>query len=780
MPVFPDLGPKFRVVGLLGRGGIGTVYEAVHVPLRRTVAVKRIAAEFAARTESVERLRREAETAGRIGHPNIVQVVDFDIAPDGLPFLVMEKLEGETLRARLRSRGRLSASETVLVLRQICAALSATHAHGILHRDVKPENVFMARSEDGAETVKLLDFGLARPEQGPTLTVEGQFVGTPAYLAPEQVSGGRSTERTDVYATCLVGYECLCGARPFEARGLEAVLAAILELEPGRPTASGAAPDARPLDDIILRGLEKDPAKRWQSADALGAALGDALAGKHVRGLWTSRLGRMWRSRAGRLATIAIAAAGLLGVGAILRADPEGQRTDPLPKLHADVVRDLGCGEAGTARANTALGRALSRVRSVRRVEAAPTAGLRLESSCRAEKNSVVVRAVLRAASGRERAQTAVRSALPAGAAAGAVVELCARMGWEVPREAREAAVGSVPLEVEALVDRVSKTGFTLEAVLAGEALAREAVRRAPDHLPARIWLGWMLLRKPRFTRDHRLASVRESQRQAARALELGPDDPEAHRLVGILHYVMREDLDTLRELRWAERAGKADAQLHLYRARIAGWLGQHQAEVEEIGRCLEVEPENPECLGRRMYGHVLDQGPRALERALADRSAEPRLAVYERVHARALVGRVDEAALLYEAGLAGAGGTIDVVDRPFLEGLIAARRGDREAAMRSLRALEEIAREEDLTRNLATNACYQAAELSAVLSDRERVIVWAREGLARAFWNDDYWDKHFVFRAIRRDPRFAEIVREARRRGNERWEQARRLDLVD
>ncbi len=308
----PDVGSKYRVLRLLGRGGMGAVYEAEHLALRKTVAIKRLTAS--ADPGAIERLRREAEAATRIGHPNIVAVQDFDVGPDGLPFVVMEKLDGEDLRARITRQGRLPAAETIEVVSRVCDALGAAHRAGILHRDVKPENVFLARAPDGKESVKLLDFGLSRAQDGQTLTVEGQVLGTAAYMAPEQVRGLRATERSDVYSVALVAYECLSGVQPFFGEGFEGTLGRVLLFDPDPPTRAGAPPECRPLDEVVMRGMEKDAGRRWASVAEFESALQAAWEGRSVSGVRGTALRRRLRSRAARIGA-AVVVIGLVTAG---------------------------------------------------------------------------------------------------------------------------------------------------------------------------------------------------------------------------------------------------------------------------------------------------------------------------------------------------------------------------------------------------------------------------------------------------------------------------------
>ena len=269
---FPDL----EVGRLLGRGGMGAVYEARQTRLDRTVALKVLPPELRRDAAFAGRFRREAKALAKLGHPSIVTVFDFGAAPpgddgrDGPFYLVMEFVDGPDLRAVLRRDPRPSPAETLAIVRQIGAALDYAHGRGVVHRDVKPENVLLSR--DG--TVKLADFGLAKlagPEDASaadaptTLTRAGQVMGTPQYMAPEQLTGGAAVDhRADLYAVGVLLYELLTGALPLG------------RYEP--PSVRADVPAG--WDAIVHRALEVDPAARYPTAAALLADLDRLAAGE--------------------------------------------------------------------------------------------------------------------------------------------------------------------------------------------------------------------------------------------------------------------------------------------------------------------------------------------------------------------------------------------------------------------------------------------------------------------------------------------------------------------
>ena len=269
----PEQIGAFRVIGLLGEGGMGLVYDAIDTRLGRPVAVKTIRHDAVDRALR-DRFWREARLAATVNHPNICQIYEVGEADQNL-FLVMERLEGESLAIRLR-QGPLPLSDAVQIGLEVLSALEALHVRDIVHRDLKPANVFLTRH--GA---KLLDFGLARPANNDavdtqlSLTQPGTILGTPKYMAPEQVQGGPVDARTDVFATGAILYEMLAGRAPFEAPSLVALADKILRADP--PMLSGS-PRIVAADRVIHRALAKAPEARFVSAAAMADDLRRVLA----------------------------------------------------------------------------------------------------------------------------------------------------------------------------------------------------------------------------------------------------------------------------------------------------------------------------------------------------------------------------------------------------------------------------------------------------------------------------------------------------------------------
>jgi serine/threonine-protein kinase len=258
---------RYRPVHVLGHGGMATVELAHDRELDRPVAIKRLADNLAANGEFKQRFLREARLAARLAHPNIVAVYDVG-DEDDLPFIVMEYVEGETLGDLLRRRGRLEPDEAVAIALQACAGLETAHEAGLVHRDIKPQNLLVTPGG----TVKIADFGIARSLDGTQLTKAGTVLGTAAYLAPEQGAGERVTAAADVYALGAVLYELLTGRPPYiadslaelAARQREGTIAPVRELAPAVPAAT---------EDAVMHALARDPEYRPPSAAALAGEL---------------------------------------------------------------------------------------------------------------------------------------------------------------------------------------------------------------------------------------------------------------------------------------------------------------------------------------------------------------------------------------------------------------------------------------------------------------------------------------------------------------------------
>ena len=281
---------EYRIMKAMGAGASGVIYEARRVRDDLPVAIKLLRAAAAHESVASDRLRREAEALGLAWHPNVVEVIDHGHLPDGTAYLVMELLAGESLATRLKQRKKLSPKELLPIARDVCDALAAVHAAGVIHRDIKPGNIFMERTTDDlgntSERVKLLDFGIARIEWEETrITTVGSPVGTPGYMSPEQETGIEVDARSDIYSFGAALYECLVGEPPPPTpSGLWLVASENPSAGANRDTqirsALGEAPPA--WRAIVERALMPNPDDRYPDARAFAKALRDLDAPAQV------------------------------------------------------------------------------------------------------------------------------------------------------------------------------------------------------------------------------------------------------------------------------------------------------------------------------------------------------------------------------------------------------------------------------------------------------------------------------------------------------------------
>jgi serine/threonine-protein kinase len=271
------VGGKYQISRLLGEGGMGVVYEAKHTFVGRRFAIKFLRPEFARDLDMLARFQREAQAAGTLEAENIAAVTDFGVDGAGAPYLVMEHLDGEDLARLLARNGRMAVSRAAGLMVQACRGLAVAHAHGLVHRDLKPGNLFVLRRADGGDLVKVIDFGIAKlrstADDAPSRTKTGAMMGTPYYMPPEQARGQRDIDhRADVYALGAILYELLSGAKPHPGDSYNAILFNILtqpaaplsSLRPGLPPGLGA---------VVERAMAFEPGDRFASADELAQAL---------------------------------------------------------------------------------------------------------------------------------------------------------------------------------------------------------------------------------------------------------------------------------------------------------------------------------------------------------------------------------------------------------------------------------------------------------------------------------------------------------------------------
>lgn len=273
---------RYRILGVIAKGGMGMVYDAIHIGLRRRVAIKTLRGQYAQSKTAIARFHNEAAVAGRFGHPNIVEVYDLGVLDDGTPYLVMERLEGETITERLARERPMPIPVVLDVAVQVLSALVVTHTEGILHRDLKPDNICLVGGDRGPLTVKVLDFGVAEafntgvaPSILVSMAAAGShaIAGTPAFMAPEQAQGVRDLDaRADLYSVGMLLYVMLTGQLPFKAPTAAALLAEIQRVKPIRPRM--LRPEVpHSLDVATMRALALDREERFPSAASMMDAL---------------------------------------------------------------------------------------------------------------------------------------------------------------------------------------------------------------------------------------------------------------------------------------------------------------------------------------------------------------------------------------------------------------------------------------------------------------------------------------------------------------------------
>jgi serine/threonine protein kinase len=269
---------RYELRRLIARGGMGLVFEAHHKFTRRAAALKVLPEELRSQAEAHARLLREAHALTTVRHPGFVEVLDAGVCSDHGPYLVLEMLEGRTLDGILAARRRLTIEDTIQVGRQMCDAVAYANARGVVHRDIKPSNVFVARNEVGCETVKIIDLGVAAvadeqlAQHDPKLTTAHEVIGTPEYMAPEQLWGHDVDARTDVYAIGMTLYECLTGEVPYTGAYPDVLIRVSNATKP--PSVRDKRADVTPAVSLVIeKALEKEAGARFQTAADLGRAL---------------------------------------------------------------------------------------------------------------------------------------------------------------------------------------------------------------------------------------------------------------------------------------------------------------------------------------------------------------------------------------------------------------------------------------------------------------------------------------------------------------------------
>jgi serine/threonine protein kinase/Flp pilus assembly protein TadD len=361
------LDAKYEIVARLGEGGMGTVYRARRLHIGGEVAVKVLSQKFTTDRNAVERFRREARTAAELNHPNIVTVHDLGetSGEDAPVFIVMELVQGESLRRIIRREGRLASSRAIALMRDICAGVGLAHRRNIVHRDLKPDNVLVLPPQEGHEfeTAKVVDFGIAKLLESvndPGLTQSGAVLGTPSYLSPEQCRGESVNARSDVYNLGAMFYEMLVGTPPYSARNLAGLITKHLTSSPPPFPEDLSIPKA--LESVCLKALAKDPASRQANAsvfarelqEAVGAAasaspeMGVDFSDAHRRSAAkvdpTHRSTKSFVLLIGLAAVVLVLVAGYLllkRTGGTPGADPAASVDPAAAQRHADLASEL-------------------------------------------------------------------------------------------------------------------------------------------------------------------------------------------------------------------------------------------------------------------------------------------------------------------------------------------------------------------------------------------------------------------------------------------------------
>jgi len=300
---------RFRILSKLGEGGMGAVYKAEHIRMNRICAIKILSQQMAREADALARFNREAQMSSRIAHPHAVTIYDFGEAENGLIYLAMEFVEGETLTSLLKREGPLPLDRTVRIARQIADALTAAHKLNIVHRDLKPDNIMLSRSEEG-DYVKVLDFGIAKifaDDERYDLTKTGLVIGTPLYMSPEQLSGERLDARSDVYSLAIIVYQMLTGALPFAGENTQAQMIKRLTDDPlPIRQANPQVYISQEVERVLMAALARERNRRTPSANEFIKHL-EAAAQSPIRSVAPSRSNQTAFNQAAALPTSELA-----------------------------------------------------------------------------------------------------------------------------------------------------------------------------------------------------------------------------------------------------------------------------------------------------------------------------------------------------------------------------------------------------------------------------------------------------------------------------------------
>jgi serine/threonine-protein kinase len=331
------LGDAYEIVRPIGIGGMGAIYEAAQIRTRKRVAVKMMSKELAAHPEALARFRREVKVTTELAHPHIIDVLDFGTSPEGQPYLVMEYLDGEDLEQRLERVGRLQPRTAAEVVTQLASALAVAHQEGVVHRDLKPGNVFLLRVPGDAVFVKVVDFGISKVLKAATtkLTMARQVVGTPEFMSPEQAAGRVDwvDHRSDQWALACLAWHMLSGRLPFWQSEVADILTQVIQGEPTPLDAEHAGFVSPAVDKVLRRALSKRREDRYPTITAFGRAFEAAVGEAPARGAPAARsqrasgggaaaaAARRGRSRTGLWLSLGVIVLAVAAAGWLFRAE---------------------------------------------------------------------------------------------------------------------------------------------------------------------------------------------------------------------------------------------------------------------------------------------------------------------------------------------------------------------------------------------------------------------------------------------------------------------------
>ncbi|MBI2403833.1 MAG: protein kinase [Gemmatimonadetes bacterium] len=330
---------NYHIEKKLGEGGMGAVYLGQHVKMGRKSAIKVMTQSMANDPDAIARFNREATNAARINHPNVCAIYDFGETPDGLIYLAMEFIEGESLSHVLEREGALPPKRGAQIFQQAAEALQAAHDLGIVHRDLKPDNIMITRGRGGADVVKVVDFGIAKAvggEEGQKVTKTGLVVGTPEYMSPEQLAGDKLDGRSDIYSLALVLYRMLTGTLPFQADSAQEVMIKRLTDEPMPLNAAGSGtPFPDQLQAVMDRALQRLPGERYASAAEMARDVVVAVGGMGDTALAVDTEGATQIISATPATGATVAATRVAGAGAPARGQKTRVPTPDTPAVAA-------------------------------------------------------------------------------------------------------------------------------------------------------------------------------------------------------------------------------------------------------------------------------------------------------------------------------------------------------------------------------------------------------------------------------------------------------------